>query len=214
MSPMTGCAADRFFPAPRPNEMTSVGPACARWRLLRRAISRAETNAIETSASRTPSALSTAVTTRLTRAEASGLRAPSAATSTMMLMTGSSRLHLLGRRARSGSRRLARGWLVRRSGRVSRRHGPEFGRDPTARCGVFNARVVHSGEHAGKLVLHRLELGLCDRRIAELALVHPLSHDPVDHVADLLGRRIVEHARGGLRAVGQHDDRRLDASWR
>ena len=43
----------------------------------------------------------------------------------------------------------------------------------------------------------------------ELPLLHALSHDVLDDVANLLGRRLVEHARRRLDAVGEHHDRRL-----
>ena len=45
----------------------------------------------------------------------------------------------------------------------------------------------------------------------KLPLLDALPHDVLDHVANLLRRRLVEHARRSLDAVGEHHDRRFGA---
>src|SRR6476646_8209769 len=176
MSPTTGYADDRCFPAPRANEMTSVGPECRRWCLLSRAISRVDTNVIETSASDAPSARSTADAMSFTRPDASGVRTPSAETSTMMLMAGSPRLDLFRRCACAGCRSFSGRWLVRRRRRFRLRRS-KLRRDPAARRRVVDSGVVHPRKYARELLLHHLELRQGDRRLSELPLVDALAHD-------------------------------------
>src|SRR5688572_10833690 len=209
MSPTTAERERSAGVFPSANEMTSVAPAWPTCALLRRAISRRETNVMETSASRTRSALSTAVAICLTRASEIGTRWPFAATSTMSV-TASSRFRRRGCRLR-GCRHLTRRAVLAAPFARAGLDAPKLGRDPTARRRVVDARVIHAREHPGELLLHCLELRLRDRRFAQLSLVDALADDALHHLANALRRGIIQNPRGCLGAVSEHHDRGLDA---
>src|SRR4051812_24805860 len=184
MSPTIAGRADGLGGFVSANEMTSVGPEWPRCARFNRAMCRGETSAMDTRASRTRSARSTPSARSLMRARASGVRIPSAVTSTMRLTMRTSRLGLP-----TGPYRIARRGVGRpRFGAASLRR-PELRRDATTRCRIVDARVVHPGQNTRELLLHLLELRLRYRGFAKLSLIEPLPHDSIDHFAYLLRRR-------------------------
>ena len=73
--------------------------------------------------------------------------------------------------------------------------------------------MVHPRKRAD-LLLHGLELRQSDRRLSELPLVDALPHDAVDHLANLLRRRIVQHPHRRFDTIRQHDDGGLNTTRR
>src|SRR5829696_2779880 len=116
-----------------------------------------ETSVTDSSACRTFSALRTAAATSRSRARETGVRTPSLEMSMTSVMTRartSSRLDAFGA---DGPGRVGRRVAGAR-GRRRLRLGPKLRRDAAACRRVVDARVVHAGQHARELLLHRLEL--------------------------------------------------------
>lgn len=77
------------------------------------------------------------------------------------------------------------------------------------RIGIFDADMVHGGKLAREHPRHGIDLAQRERALVKLPVDEFVVDDLADHVADPVGRVLVQRAGGAFDGVRQHDDRGL-----